>query len=112
MDMLAKRPSSITSAVARTSTTCCKRASLSSAAAPYMKIQDYRTTRCPSGRTTQSRFSRSISNRGDNLAPGAKLVVSKLGGHLLVDGHPVQEDIRQSPGLPLNSTQLLFIDKC
>jgi len=49
---------------------------------------------------------------GDNLAPGAKLVVSKLGGHLLVDGHPVQEDIRQSPGLPLNSPQLLFIDKC
>lgn len=46
------------------------------------------------------------------FVPGAKIQVTKLGGHLMVDGHPVQYDTPGFPPIPQGIPQVFFIATC
>jgi hypothetical protein len=47
-----------------------------------------------------------------NLGPGAKIQVFKLGGRLVVDGHPVEFDVSGSPPIPKGVVHMFFITVC
>jgi hypothetical protein len=49
---------------------------------------------------------------GDHVDLGSKIVASKMGGRLLLDGHPVQMDVLDRPPLAHDISQVFFLSRC